>query len=216
MFCGEPGNGREFSSGCDHPRCRLVGADGVQVLSGRGTEDAGPGNLESWDTIGGVWAYTNDVRFGGVMTTTETTSSRCVTEISDFPMPYTYPEFPSHVQIFACLKDYCVRFDLDRHIRLDHQVSNARKVRDTWHVTCVNGFECRAKNLIVSSGVHQHPNEVSNDVRFSRFARQIIHSAAVKQVPPDIAGKTGVIWGGGESASNIAFEISRMAARIYW
>jgi hypothetical protein len=172
--------------------------------------------LESRDTIGGVWAFTNDVRFGGVMTTTETTSSRCVTEISDFPMPDTYPEFPSHVEILAYLKDYCGRFDLDRHLHLDHQVSNARKVGELWHVTCANGSEYRAKNLIVSSGVHQHPNDVSNDVRFNRFAGQIIHSAAMKQAPPGIADKTVVIWGGGESASDITFEISKMAADIYW
>ena len=87
-------------------------------------------------------------------------------------MPDTYPEFPSHVEILAYLTDYCVRFNLSRHIRLSHQVSNARKVSETWHLTCVNGFECRAKNLIVSSGVHQHPNDVSNDVRLSRFAGQ--------------------------------------------
>ena len=60
--------------------------------------------LERRDTIGGVWAFTNDVGFGGVMTTTETTSSRSVTEISDFPMPDTYPEFPSHVEILTYLK----------------------------------------------------------------------------------------------------------------
>jgi dimethylaniline monooxygenase (N-oxide forming) len=57
---------------------------------------------------------------------------------------------------------------------------------------------------------------VSGDVRFNRFAGQIIHSAAVKEAPPDLAGKTIVIWGGGESASDIAFEVSKTAARIYW
>jgi len=59
--------------------------------------------LEGRDSIGGVWSFTRDCRYGGVMTTTETTSSRCVTEMSDFPMPETYPEFPSHVQILAYL-----------------------------------------------------------------------------------------------------------------
>ena len=58
--------------------------------------------LEGRDSIGGVWSFTRDCRYGGVMTTTETTSSRCVTEMSDFPMPETYPEFPSHVHILAC------------------------------------------------------------------------------------------------------------------
>src|SRR5216684_6029176 len=82
--------------------------------------------LERRDSIGGVWSFTQDGRYGGVMTTTETTSSRCITEMSDFPMPETYPEFPSHVHILAYLKAYCDRFDLERHIRLDHRVDSAQ------------------------------------------------------------------------------------------
>jgi dimethylaniline monooxygenase (N-oxide forming) len=150
------------------------------------------------------------------MTTTQTTSSRCVTEISDFPMPADYPEFPSHVEIIAYLRNYCARFDLDRHIRLDHQVAKVCKTGDLWHVTCSNGSEYRAKNLIVSSGVHQFPNDVSADKRFDRFTGPIIHSAAIKKTPATVADKTVVIWGGGESASDIAFEIGKSAARIYW
>jgi dimethylaniline monooxygenase (N-oxide forming) len=172
--------------------------------------------LESRDSIGGVWAFTEDVRYGGVMTTTQTTSSRCITEISDFPMPESYPDFPSHTEIIAYLRDYCARFDLQSHIRLNRPVSNARKVDDTWHITCADGSEYRAKNLIVSSGVHQHRNDVSGDVRFNRFAGQVVHSAAVKEAGSDLAGKTIVIWGGGESASDIAFEVGKTAARVYW
>src|SRR5438552_19192036 len=41
--------------------------------------------LEARDRVGGVWVYTDDRRYGGVMKTTHTTSSRCVTEISDLP-----------------------------------------------------------------------------------------------------------------------------------
>ena len=172
--------------------------------------------LEGRDSIGGVWAFTDDDRFGGVMTTTQTTSSRCVTEISDFPMPEHYPEFPSHVDIRAYLGDYCACFDLERHVRLDHQVSEVRKVGGLWHVACANGSAYHAKNLIISSGVHQYPNDVSTDSRFNRFAGPIMHSAAVKKAPPSLADKTVVIWGGGESASDIAFEIGKSAARIYW
>src|SRR5439155_481873 len=84
--------------------------------------------LESRDSIGGVWTFTIDPRVGGVMKTTETTSSRCITEISDFPM----------------------------------------------------------------------------------------HSAAVKDIPPEWSGKTIGVWGGGESASDIAFETSKVASRVYF
>jgi hypothetical protein len=172
--------------------------------------------LESRESIGGVWAFTEDASYGGVMTTTQTTSSRCITEMSDFPMPDDYPEFPSHVQILAYLRDYCARFDLDRHIRLRHQVDAVRKAGGVWHVTCTNGAAYRAKNLVVSSGVHHYPNDVSADDRFNGFAGQIIHTAALKKAPADLAGKTVVIWGGGESASDITFEVSKIAGPIYW
>jgi dimethylaniline monooxygenase (N-oxide forming) len=172
--------------------------------------------LEGRDSIGGVWSFTRDGRYGGVMTTTETTSSRCITEVSDFPMPDTYPEFPSHVQILDYLQAYCQRYDLYRHIRLDHRVTSARKAGDHWHVECANGVKYRSKNLIVSSGVHQHPNDVSQQAPFNRFAGPIVHSAEVKEAPPELADKTVVIWGGGESASDIAYQVSKIAARIYW
>jgi dimethylaniline monooxygenase (N-oxide forming) len=172
--------------------------------------------LEGRESIGGVWSFTWDGRYGGVMTTTETTSSRCVTEISDFPMPEAYPEFPSHVQIIEYLKAYCTRFDLDRHIRLGHRVDNARKIGEVWHVICANGAKFQARKLIVSSGVHQHPNDVSADVPFNRFAGPILHSAELKEAPRYLAGKTVVMWGGGESASDIAYQVSRVSARIYW
>src|ERR1035441_7059740 len=74
--------------------------------------------LEGRDSIGGVWAFTQDGSYGGVMTTTETTSSRCITEMSDFPMPEIYPEFPGHLQILAYLDAYCDRFDRSEERRV--------------------------------------------------------------------------------------------------
>ena len=185
--------------------CKYCLSEGLKVLV-----------LERRASIGGVWAFTEDGTYGGVMRTTETTSSRCVTEMSDFPMPETYPEFPTHVQILAYLKSYCDRFDLERHIRLEHQVDSARKIGEVWQVSCTNGAKFHAKRLIVASGVHQHINDVSADTRFNRFAGPILHSAALKAAPPDLAAKTIVIWGGGESASDIAFQMSKLATRIYW
>src|SRR6266852_5335577 len=72
--------------------------------------------LERRDSIGGVWSFTQDGRYGG--------------EMSDFPMPESYPEFPSHGHILAYLKAYRDRFALERHIRLDHRVDSARKAGD--------------------------------------------------------------------------------------
>ena len=95
-------------------------------------EGLSPVVLEARDRVGGVWAYTDDRRYGGVMKTTHTTSSRCVTEISDFPMPADYPSFPSHEQIRAYLEAYCARFSLTEHIRFNRRVTRASKRGDLW------------------------------------------------------------------------------------
>lgn len=171
--------------------------------------------LESRDTIGGVWAYTEDQRFGGAMKTTQTTSSRCITEISDFPMPTNYPDFPSHGEILAYLKSYCVEFHLDDHIRLSCPVTGLERNENFWEVRCPDGTQYRSKNVILSTGVHQRPNDVSSDARFRRYTGTILHSAAVKEISPDYANKTVIVWGGGESASDIAFEASKVAGGVY-
>jgi len=172
--------------------------------------------LEARDSIGGVWAYTDDCQRGGVMKRTETTSSRCITEISDFPMPPTYPDFPSHSQVLSYLKSYCSHFGLDRHIRLGCNVTAVRKSKELWCVTCADGRQFEARNVIVTTGVHQHPNDISASRRLRGFAGSVLHSAAVKQASPRYADKIVVVWGGGESASDIAFEVSKTARYVYW
>jgi len=172
--------------------------------------------LESRDRIGGVWAYTDDQRYGGVMKSTHTTSSRCVTEMSDFPMPDDYPNFPSHEEIRAYLEAYCARFSLTERIRFNRRVTRVSKRGDLWQITTADGGQWLASRVIVSSGVHQLPNDASGDDRFRGYAGTLLHSAAVKDVPRQWSGKTVVVWGGGESASDIACAASQVAARVYF
>ncbi len=172
--------------------------------------------LESRDCIGGVWHYTDDERYAGVMKTTRTTSSRCLTEISDFPMPADYPDFPSHPQISAYLDAYCSHFFLNGHIALNQHVERIVKAGDRWQITAVGGGAWSATNVIVASGVHRHPNDVSADRRFEGYSGTLVHSAAVKEISADYTGKSIIVWGGGESASDIAYELSTVAGSVYW
>jgi dimethylaniline monooxygenase (N-oxide forming) len=185
--------------------CKYCLAEGLRTLV-----------LESRNSIGGVWAFTPDQQVGGVMKTTETTSSRCLTEMSDFPMPADYPSFPSNEQIKAYLEAYCARFSLTEHIRFKQRVTRVAKRGDLWQVTTSDGSQWLARNVIVSSGLHQQPNDVSADERFRGYSGTLMHSAAVKDIPPEWSGKTIVVWGGGESASDIAFETSQVASRVYF
>lgn len=172
--------------------------------------------LEKRETIGGVWAYTDDTACGGVMKSTVTTSSRCITEMSDFPMPEASPDFLHHTQVLSYLREYAARFGLLPHIRLGVDVTRAVKRDDTWHVETRGGQTYSSRHLVVATGVHQQPADVSGDARFERFAGTLRHSASVKQVGPERAGQVVVVWGGGESASDIAYEASQVAERVYF
>ena len=172
--------------------------------------------LESRNGIGGVWNYTDDQSFGGVMTTTNTTSSRCITEISDYPMPDDFPDFPSHEQINNYLESYNKKFSLGDHIRLNTCVKKLSKSNAVWEALTDSGTLYKAKNLIVCAGVHQYPNNISDDERFAGFSGKIAHSATVKEITNKYSGKNIIVFGGGESASDIAYQACIVNARVYF
>jgi len=185
--------------------CKYCLADGLR-----------PVVLESRDSVGGVWHYTDDQRFAGVMKTTRTTSSRCLTEISDFPMPADYPDFPSHRQINDYLDAYCERFSLRQHIVPNQHVERIVKQDGHWQITAAGGRAWSAPRLIIAAGVHRTPNDLSDDPRFRGYSGNLVHSAAVKEISADFADKTVIVWGGGESASDVTYELAKTAAATYW
>jgi dimethylaniline monooxygenase (N-oxide forming) len=172
--------------------------------------------LEARDRIGGVWAYTDDPTQTSVMETTRTTSSRCITEISDFPMPADYPDFPWHWQINSYLAAYCARYGLSAHIALNRPVARIRKTAGKWRIATFDGTEWTAPNIIVASGVHRDPIDVSDDPRFRNYSGKLVHSGSVKRVSREFTDETVVVWGGGESASDIASEASGIVNHIYF
>lgn len=172
--------------------------------------------LEEHDKVGGVWAFTQQLGRGGVMRNTQTTSSRCITEMSDFPMPEDYPNFPSHEQIFAYLESYCTAFDLKRHIRFQSKATSVQQTNTGWSITCSNGDQVSSRNLVLCSGVHQTPNDLSHEAPFNSFQGNIYHSSELKEIGQEFAGKTVVLWGGGETASDIAEGLGGVANQVHW
>ena len=196
----------------------IIGAGWSGLLASKYCLDEGLKTLvlECRDGIGGVWRYTDDQRFGGVMETTRTTSSRCITEISDFPMPADYPDFPSHRQINAYLENYCAQFSLAEHISLNQEVERVAKLDERWQIDTSGGSVFSAKRLIVTSGVHRHLNDLTDDERFRGFSGTLVHNTAIKGISAEFSDKTIIVWGGGESASDIAFEVSAFTSSLYW
>ncbi|NEQ66097.1 MAG: NAD(P)-binding domain-containing protein [Symploca sp. SIO2D2] len=172
--------------------------------------------LEQEEHIGGVWKYSDSPNRATVIKSTETTSSRSLTEISDFPMPDDYPHFPHHSQIYTYLENYVKHFNLAEHIRWQAKVIKSEKKGNVWQVYLEDGELYQFNNLIVCAGLHQSPNDISQEKPFSNFTGKIIHSIAYKETLPEHQTKRILVVGGGETASDISNELSLVSQELYW
>lgn len=175
--------------------------------------------IEGREDLGGVWNFTEDPSVVTVMENTETTSSTCFTEASDFAMPKD-EEFLHHKRVLGYLRDYCQQFALTPHMRFGERIRKARKIEGLWEVETDKGVHL-GKRLIVATGVHSRPN-LSAAQQFSGFRPDergaVQHLGELKRAPEELKGKRVLVYGGGESASDLVEELLRDvgASRVVW
>ena len=172
--------------------------------------------LEASDDIGGVWKYRETPNGkGGVTFSTVSTSSKTVNEFSDFPMPDDYPPFQRHSQVFKYLNDYADHFDLRPSILLNRKVVKIDKLGETWTTQDSAGDSYLSRQLVVCSGMHQFPNKhYEQDARYRGAALSMMHSSDYRRLTDDYFGKDIVIMGGGETASDLAVELTHAASSV--
>lgn len=172
--------------------------------------------LEASDDIGGVWKYRESPNGkGGVTFSTVSTSSKTVNEFSDFPMPDDYPPFQRHTQVFQYLNDFADHFDLRRSILLDREVVRIDKAGATWTTRDSAGDTYQSSKLIICSGMHQFPNKsYEQDGRYRDASLSMMHSSDYRRLTDDYFGKDIVIMGGGETASDLAVELTHAANSV--
>jgi cation diffusion facilitator CzcD-associated flavoprotein CzcO len=198
------------------PRVCVIGAGPCGLATIKNLIAAGIGNIVCYDerdTIGGNWVFTDARGRSSVYETTQLISSRRYTEFADFPMPADYPDYPFHWQMRAYLDAYATHFSLLPFVRLQTRVEQAELSPDgKWRVR-LSETKGRADevfdHLIVCSGHHHAPLLPQYPGHFDGESR---HSVDYKRAAP-FAGKRVLVVGGGNSACDIAAEISRVAAR---
>jgi hypothetical protein len=169
--------------------------------------------IEVDDQLGGNWYH-------GVYETVHIISSRKTTQYTDYPMPATYPDFPSAAQMLAYLHSYADHYRLQEHIEYN---TNVRLVApapsDRWELTLGSGEKRIYGGVVIANGHHW-------DCRYptypGAFAGEILHSKHYKN-PEILQGKRVLVIGGGNSACDIAVEAARFARaahismrRGYW
>jgi dimethylaniline monooxygenase (N-oxide forming) len=166
--------------------------------------DKGPG-------IGGLFCPSHEAK--GSYENLYLTISNMLMAFSDFPPEDLRIKYSSRDEYAAYLSAYADRFGLRPHVRLRTEVTRAVHEGGKWRITTRRvdlgeAEELEADALIVATGSNHVPRRMDTGA----FAGEVLHSVDY-QSPRPFAGKHVLVVGSGESAFDIAADVSRVAAK---
>ncbi|MFD1663064.1 flavin-containing monooxygenase [Streptomyces caeni] len=187
----------------------VCGLAAAQVLSERGI----PFDVyEKGSDIGGQWRFCNDSGTSAVYDSIELNSSRDMSGFPKFPMPEDYPLFPGHPQMLDYLERYTEHFGLRRYIRFRTSVTGVVKDGTGYLVTLDDGQTHRYSHVLVANGFHWDPKWPEPAYR-GEFTGTQLHSKDYKR-PDPLRGRRVLVVGFGNTACDIATELSAVADRV--
>lgn len=162
--------------------------------------------------IGGVWSASR--RYPGLTTQ----NPRETYAFADFPMPASYPEWPTGAQVQAYLETYVDHFGLRDAIRLNTEVLSARPLADGWTLATRDAAsgttaEHRVDYLIVCNGIFSIPAipPFEGADAFVEAGGHILHTSQFTDVGL-ARGRNVIVVGYGKSSCDAAVAISGVAA----
>lgn len=202
----------------DGPRVCVIGAGSSGITACQNLDERGVEFrcFEKGSDVGGIWRYMNDNGMSAAYRSLHINTSREMMEYSSFPMPVDYPDYPSHAEIAAYFEDFVDHFGLRDRIEFNTEVVSVESAEAGWEVT-VEGPEGRRTetftDVMVCNGHHWNPRRPEPAFPGSEdFTGEQIHSHDYK-TSEILEGKTVLILGIGNSATDIAVESSRVADR---
>src|SRR6201996_7707755 len=198
------------------PRACVVGAGpcGLTTVKNLVVEGLDFVCYEEAEAVGGNWVYDDSSDRRSVYKATRLISSKRLSEFEDFPMPDDYPDFPSHRQMLDYFNAYAARFNLLPNIVLNTRVVSAKRLGDgKWSVETGGPDGKRVESfdhLMICSGHHRNP--LMPDYP-GTFTGRTLHSREYKR-PEPFADERVLVVGGGNSACDIAVDVSRVATSV--
>ncbi|MCX4240255.1 flavin-containing monooxygenase [Paraliomyxa miuraensis] len=169
--------------------------------------------LDKAPAIGGVFRGEDDPTYENLYLTI----SSYLMAFSDFPPLEPRIKYSSKQEYQAYLEAYADAFDLRRHIRLCTEVVRAHREAGRWRIE-IRGPGSQttevleADALVVATG----SNHVPRRVELPGFTGRVVHSSEYRR-PEDFAGQRVLVVGAGESAFDIAADLSEVAAEtVVW
>lgn len=190
----------------------VIGAGSSGIAAGRALQQNGIAYeiIEREDDIGGNWYY--GIPNSSVYQSTHMISSKTMTEYPEYPMPESYPDYPSHTQVCEYLRAYARHFDLYQHIRFNTAVEAVERTEGgLWDIRLSDGQTYRYGGVVICNGHNWDPKFPQYNGKFDGI---ILHSAEYK-TPDVLRDKRVLIVGAGNSGCDIAVEAAQNAAKTY-
>jgi dimethylaniline monooxygenase (N-oxide forming) len=186
------------------------GSSGLAVLKALREQGVAAVCFERGSDVGGLWRYENDNGLSGAYASLRTNASRLRMQYPSFPMPASYGDYPHHSEMAAYLDAYVDAFDLRPLIRFGTTVERLEPdVAETWWITLDGGSRRGYRAVVVATGRFWSPRLPTYP---GSFDGTVSHSHDYR-TPDRFAGRRVLVVGAGNSAAEIAVEVSAVAER---
>jgi hypothetical protein len=200
-----------------------AGPSGLATLKALADRGVPARCFDPGDRVGGLWVL--GAPHSSAYRTLHLNTSRTRTEFADHPMPPDWPDYPDHSRIAGYLHDYAEKYGLLDRVSLRHTVERVTRAGDralagagsasvaggSWDVT-VRGprgtTTQRYAAVVVANGHNSTPNVPGYP---GEASVEQMHSHDYRD-PAQLAGRTVLVVGGGNSAMDIAVDASHVAA----
>ncbi|HAH08519.1 MAG TPA: monooxygenase [Alphaproteobacteria bacterium] len=165
--------------------------------------------FEMTDQIGGTWAFEAKNSRSACYRSLHIDTSKYRLAFKDYPIPAHYPDYPHHTELLAYFNAYVDHFGLRPMITFNTEVKQCERRADgTWRVALSTGEVRDYSALFVCNGHHWDPHTPAFP---GTFAGTQFHSHAYVDPfdPVDARGKRVLVVGMGNSAMDIASELSQ-------
>jgi cation diffusion facilitator CzcD-associated flavoprotein CzcO len=194
------------------PKCCIIGGglSGIVTAKALTDRDIPFDWFEMSDRVGGQWAFNNPNGRSAAYRSLHIDTSKGPLELADFPVPADTPHYLHHTQVLAYLHAYMDRFKLSGKVKLKTEVVDAKlDGKGTWTIRLGDGQTRSYDALFVCNGHHWDPRWPEPTYPGS-FDGQQIHSHSYRDpfTPVDFRGKRVLVVGMGNSAMDIANELS--------
>jgi glycine/D-amino acid oxidase-like deaminating enzyme len=200
------------------PHVCIIGAGCSGITTAKRLKEFGISydQFEMSDDVGGNWYFKNPNGRSAVYESLHIDTSTARLQFEDFPAPADYPDFPHHTLIHDYFRAYVDEFGLREGIAFNTGVERCVRTDAGWDVTLSTGETRGYTDLVVANGHHWSPRLPDYE---GEFAGDLIHSHAYINPfePVEMRGKRVIVIGMGNSAMDIASELSSrwMAEKLY-